>query len=398
MFESDQHEFDEEYAEISHPAPPSPKAPAAVPASAAVAVEEPPVSEEPEPEPEQETPEVDEVPEFVDPAEKAPPPPEKKKISWVLIAGAGGLVGFLILVLLTLKPKQNAMPPGDLGPGIVAASGLRGHLVTRWEGNEKNGKLQYKLQIEPMEDRWIEGFSKVTSNPPLPIAVNIRLLDASGFALCGKEIEFRFDPLKAGASLPLSLSDAAKKMSRADRLAAEQAARQAQIAQMQASEATREQGKDILQNQTNHDGQVIAVNAQGTLPCSPDQYTRANYWDMTTNFPTLEEQAAIVDPKAAALAKKAEEEKLHPRKRTNLPAQQSFTIQGDDRVNSYDPVRGLLIAEAGKSFLVDKNFGRATATGWASKYALIHYRCDQYGNCVLTEAGGVAALRARLNQ
>ena len=397
MFESDQHEFDEEYAEISHPAPPSPKAPAAVAVAAPVAVEEPPVIEEPEPKAEEEAPEeIEEVPEFVDPAEKPPAPPEKKKINWVLIAGAVGLVLFLLLVVLTLKPKQNSAPPGDLGPGIVAASGLRGHLLTRWEGNAKSGKLQYKLQIEPMEDRWVEGFSKVTSTPPFPISVNIRLLDASGFALCGKELDFRFDPLKAATPLAVSLPDSAKKMSRADRLAAEQAARQSQMMQVQAAEAAREQGKDIFQNQMNNDGQVIAVNAQGTLPCSPDQYGRANYWDFNTNFPTLEEQAALVDPKAAALAKKKAEEKLHPKKRP-LP-QQGFTIQGDDRVKGYDPLRGVLIMEAGKSFLVDKNFGRATATAWASKYVLIHYRCDQFGNCALTEAGGVAALRARLNE
>ena len=399
MFESDQHEFDEEYAEISHPAPPSPKASVAAAVAAPAAVAEPPVAEEPESEVVEEEPseEMDDVPEFVDPAEKPPGPPEKKKINWVLIAGAVGVVLFLLLVVFTLKPKQNTAPPGDLGPGIVAASGLRGHLLTQWEGNAKTGKLQYKVQIEPMEDRWIEGFSKVTSNPPLPISVNVRLMDASGFALCGKEIDFPFDPQKAAALIPVMLADSGKKMTRADRLAAEQAARQSQVAEMQTAEASRERGKDLFQNQLNHDNQVTAVNAQGTLPCSPDQYSRANYWDFNTNFPTLEEQAALVDPKAAALARKAEEEKLHPKKRSSLP-QQGFTIQGDDRVSAYDPLRGLLIAEAGKSFFVDKNFGRATATAWASKYVLIHYRCDQHGNCALTEAGGVAGLRARLNE
>ena len=75
MFESDQHEFDEEYAEISHPAPPPPPKPpapasAAAPAMAAqsgqVAVHEPePIVEEPEEEQHEQSEEATQE-EFVD--------------------------------------------------------------------------------------------------------------------------------------------------------------------------------------------------------------------------------------------------------------------------------------------------------------------------------------------
>ena len=63
------------------------------------------------------------------------------------------------------KPKVDAPPPGDMGPGIFAVAGLRGHLDTKWDGNAKTGRLVYQLRIEPMEDRWGAGFSRVTSSP-----------------------------------------------------------------------------------------------------------------------------------------------------------------------------------------------------------------------------------------
>jgi hypothetical protein len=270
MFESDQHEFDEEYAEISHPAPPpppkTPAAPASAPArSSAVAVHEP-IEEEPEEE-EQEQTDEGEPEEFFDPAERreeAKQPPPKKKPPILLLGGFAALVVFGIFVLMTVnKPKDDTPPPGDLGPGIVAVDGLRGHLVTRWDGNAKSGRLSYKLQIVPMEDRWGAGVSHAVTNAAMPMSVNIRLLDSTGFALCGKEIDFHFDP--QSAALPVTVSAVGangKKLSLAERNAAMQAARQSQVTQMQAAEAAREQGKDIFQNQTTADGQVAAINAR----------------------------------------------------------------------------------------------------------------------------------------
>jgi hypothetical protein len=447
MFESDQHEFDEEYAEVSHPAPPSPsKPPAATPITAPetsptnpasarttvataptiaattataavtapateatatpkatatatavpVAVQEPIVAE-PEEE-QQEVPESEEAEqeEFVDPAEKpVVEAPLKRKPNLLLIGGFAALVIFAIFVVAT-RPKSSAPPPGDLGPGIVAVAGLRGHLDTVWEGNGKTGKLVYKLRIEPMEDRWGPGFSRATSHAAMPMSVNIRLLDTSGFALCGKEIDFRFDP--QNAQVPVSVSPVGangKKLPVAELNAAVEAARQSAVAQMQAAEATRERGKDIFQNQTTDDGQVTAVNVQGTLPCSPDQYRRTDYWDFNTNFPTLDQQAALLDPKAGQQGKEFEPP-AHPGKRTLAKPQSGFVIQGDDRVTGYDSARGVLTAEQ-KTFEIDKRFGQVTATEWASHYTLIHYRCDQQANCALTSAGNAAVLHARLD-
>jgi hypothetical protein len=415
MFESDQHEIDEEYEGYRHPAPPSPPPPPAPATSptpakaqtaptpvAAAAVEEP-VAEEPREEQEESQEEEAQDEEFVDPAQRQQeeePPPKKKKPNLLLIGGFAALAAFAVFVFMTAsRPKQNTPPPGDLGPGIVAVSGLRGHLDTRWEGDTKTGRLAYQLRIEPMEDRWEAGFSKVTSNPPMPISVNIRLMDSTGFALCGKEVDFHFDPQNAAVpvAIPSQVGGDGKKVSQAERNAAMQAARQSEITRMRAEEVVRERGKDIFQNQTTADGQVSAVNVQGTLPCSPDQYRRADYWDINTNFPTLAEQAALVDPKAAALARELEAPE-HPGKRTlpKLP-QEGFVIQGDERVTGYDSARGVLWAE-GKTFQIDKRYGQATATAWANNYSLIHYRCDQHANCALTAAGEAAVLHARLSE
>lgn len=418
MFESDQHDFDEEYEGYRHPAPPSPPPvqppptpaqPQATPSSAATAaaVHEPVVEESHKEEPQQEEPQEEEqeaaddeqeYQEFADPAEQPEQPPEKKKPNLMIFGGFAALIIFAVVAFTMARPKDNNAPsPGDLGPGIVAPAGLRGHLVTNWDGNAKSGKLAYQLRIEPMEDRWEPGFSRVALNAPMPISVNIRLLDSSGFALCGKEIDFHFDPQSAGVPIAVSATPSAndKKISKAERMAAIEAARQSEITRMQAEEVARERGKDVFQNQIASDGQVSAVNVQGSLPCSPDQYRRVDYWDFSTNFPTLAEQAALVDPKAA---QKEFDSPGHPAKRTlsTLP-QQGFVIQGDDRVTGYDSARGVLWAE-GKSFSIDRRYGQATATAWANNYSLIHYRCDQHANCALTAAGEAAVLHARLEE
>jgi hypothetical protein len=237
----------------------------------------------------------------------------------------------------------------------------------------------------------------VTTEAPMPISVNVRLLDQAGFALCGKEIDFHFDPQRA--VVPVSLAQVGnngKRLSPAERTAAMEAARQTAVAQMQAAETTREQGKDIFQNQTTNDGQVTAVHAQGTLPCSPDQFKRADYWDFNTNFPTLEEQAFLVDPKEAMRIRELESPG-HPGKHARPKWGDGFVIQGDDRITGYDSARGVLWAEE-KTFAIDKRFGQTTATAWANNYSLIHYRCDQHASCALTAAGQVAVLHARLNE
>ena len=74
--------------------------------------------------------------------------------------------------------------------------------------------------------------------------------------------------------MPGAIGPNGKKLSVAERNAAYQAARQSALTQIQAAEVVREHGKDVFQSRTGPDGLVTAVNVQGTLPCSPDQYQR----------------------------------------------------------------------------------------------------------------------------
>lgn len=436
MFESDQHEFDEGFDELGHVAPPPPLAkPVPEPVRTAAAPEQGTADElramlksqqapiasarvapvantapaavaepvDPEEEEEEDEYEYEQEPEeFTDPAEgslESPPPPKKKAPPIFLIAGFAAVIGFAIFVVYTAtKPKDGAPPPGDMGPGIVANAGMRGHLTTRWDGDRKTGKLVYQLHIEPMEERWQEGFSKAVLNPPQPLSVNMRLLDATGFALCGKEIPFRFDPqnAKVQVAVPSAVGPNGKRLSAAERSAAYQAARQSAVTQLQAAEAVREQGKDVFQSALGPDGLVSAVNVQGSLPCSPDQYQRASYWDMNTNFPSLDEQAALLDPRAAALKSNESEPGKHAAKRTSNRPQTGFVFQGDERVTEYDAARGQLWTQ-GRTFRIDRMVGQATAMAWANNNTLIHYRCDQQANCALTAPGGSAVLHAHVN-
>ena len=361
-----------------------------------------------EPEDEEEEEEDDyeyeqEVPEFTDPAEHAleapAPPPKKKAFPIWLMGGFAAVIGFAVFVVYTAtKPKDNAPPPGDMGPGIVANAGLRGHLNTRWDGDRKTGKLVYQLHVESMEDRWQAGFSRAVLNPPQPLSVTMRLLDATGFALCGKEIPFHFDPQNARVQVPMppAIGPNGKKLSAAERTAAYKAAQQSAVTQMQAAEVVREQGKDVFQNQVGPEGLVTAVNVQGALPCSPYQYQRASYWDMNTNFPSLDDQAALLDPRAAALKAKGADPGAHAAKRASNRPQTGFVFQGDERVTEYDAARGQLWTQ-GRTFRIDRMVGQATAMAWANNNTLIHYRCDQQANCALTAPGGSAVLHAHVN-
>jgi hypothetical protein len=325
-------------------------------------------------------------------------PAPRGKLGTPVVFGGFAVLVLVILGLFLMKgTKPPAQPEGDLGPGIYAAAGLRGHLVTKWEGDTKTGKPQYQLRIEPMEPQQVSGFAFVNARPPAPLSANIRLLDSTGFALCGKEIVFHYDPKGyASQSTPTPPANKAE----AARIAAAQIARESELLQQKEQEVQRESGKDIFENQTDADGRITAISVQGYLPCSVDAYRRADYWDFTTNFPTLDEQNALLDPKSAqALRHDADpnEPQTAPRRKVAKKLVSAFYIQGDDRVTGYDPSRGLLEAGAGRSFVVDRSSAPGIANEWAANSTLIHYKCDQQANCALTNAGGLHPVRARMN-
>lgn len=257
----------------------------------------------------------------------------------LFLLGFAVLVAALIAAFVAKRSKQPAAATfQDLGAGISNASGLKGNLQVRWEG-----KAQYQLKFEPLEPMQSAGFSYVAADPPSPLSVNIRILDATGFALCGKEILFPGNGANPSA-------------------------------------------KDFFRNTVGDDGKVTAFSAQGVLPCSPDQFKQASYWDFTTNFPTLAEQDALMNEPAAARARRAAEARTAQRRSGRSPT--AFTAEGDDRVTGYDASRNVLEARLGRDFLVTRANDRTVANNWAANYALFHYKCDQHARCALTHAGG----------
>jgi len=295
-----------------------------------------------------------------------------------LVAVGCALLLLVIFFVFQSRPKQN-LQSDDLGPGIANGPGLRGHLVTKWEGRAK-----YQLRLEPIYPMQIEGFTRLVSNPPQPYSINIRLLDATGFALCGKEILFPFDAAKAAPG-----------------------AKGANLESQVAAEVEREHGQDIFHSQTTDEGLIEAVNAQGDLPCSVKDYQRADYWDFTTNFPNLDDQKALLNGKRIGQAPVAETNSQTPapgqspsrkaaaRRKAFSKPMGDFYIEGDERVTDYDPPSGTL--EAGRSFFIDKKTEQAIAADWANNSSLIHFSCDQHETCTLTHPGSSVVLHARLS-
>lgn len=265
------------------------------------------------------------------------------------------LVGIGLLVVLTVfvsaRIKSSAAPSEfqDLGAGISNATGLRGSLKARWQDKT----AQYQLKLEPIDPLQSAGFSYVTANPPAPLSLHVKLLDATGFAVCGKDILFPFDAGSPG-------------------------------------EQERERGHDILQSSPGDDGKVMAVSAQGTLPCTAEQYKQIVYWDFSTNFPTLAEQDELMK-QPAQLKMRQEAQRRAALLRQKAP-RSAFYTEGDDRVTGYDAPRKMLQTGLGRSFLVTGSAGQSAASVWAANSVLFHYKCDQRSRCVFTHAGGTDSL------
>jgi hypothetical protein len=281
--------------------------------------------------------------------------PEKPALSPRILAPrilVGLLLALVIGVFLIclagckMSPDPNAFQ--DLGKGISNATGLKGSLKTRWDGKA----AQYQLEIEPIDPLQSAGFSYVTANPPGPLSLHIKLLDATGYAVCGKDVFFPFGRLNSG-------------------------------------QADRESGQDVLQTAIGDDGKVVSLSAQGILPCTPAQYKQADYWDFSTDFPTLAEQDALRRRPAELKAKlEAQKRALLERQKAGLPA---FYMEGDDQADGYDASHEVLQTR-NKSFLVAGQGQQTTASLWASTGVLIRYKCDQRALCVLTKAGGGQSL------
>jgi hypothetical protein len=297
------------------------------------------------------------------------------------LLGAGILAIIILTVFMIHKPTSSAPAFEDLGPGVSNVAGLKGHLVTRWQKS-----VQYQLKFEPLFSMYNAAFSYTVGHPPDSMWVNIRLLDSTGFALCGKQIEFRVNPARTNVDLTLLHAPAARLVEISETEPGTHYA--GGKAQTQTGRTS-----DTFQNILGDNGQIVSVYAQGVLPCSADQYGKFNYWDFTTNFPSTDEQVALM--KAPAIAASRAAAAAHAAERQREARSPHYFVEGDTTVRDFDLSTASLESGTGQSFIVVKKNETATANSWAANNAQIHYKCDTLANCVLTRAGDGRILNAR---
>jgi hypothetical protein len=291
-----------------------------------------------------------------------------------------------------LKP----IPPyDDLGAGIFNAAGLKGNLIAKWEG-----KAEYRLRIEPIYQQQLAGFEATITDPPRPLSVDIRLMDSSNFVLCGKKILLKFDPrnaaIYAGTNLATSASNAV-----AAPAARDAAAQEADLARQDAEELQREHEQDIFQNEIGSDGQIAAIGAQGDLPCPVESYKRIVSWDMTADFPVIDEQKEL-QARQAWVAAHPEWSAIrsHGAEKNRIATIKSLPspIEGDDVITGENPSQGIVGTGAGREFFINRNELLNPAAGWLVFPAAIHYRCEKNGACIITRLGTTAVQHARLKR
>jgi hypothetical protein len=246
----------------------------------------------------------------------------------------------------------------DLGTVVSSPDGLNGHLYTRW-----NDQLEYRLKIEPGDRHQISGFSLAISHLPRPVSFYIQLFDSDIHALCGMHILMKYDPADA-------------------------------------DELQREHDNNLFQNVFGPTGEIIAISSEGAMPCPKSAWSKAVSWSFISNFPTLDEQAALENDKQnkqTTAAKLAAQEAA--RNREKLRASQNlkaFSIEADDAIVDYDAAKGIIQTKYGKTFFVKKS-AEVIDSRWQDYPVSIHYKCDRSLTCTLMHSGA-GALRARMSK
>ncbi|MGO8935274.1 MAG: hypothetical protein ACLPLZ_01650 [Terracidiphilus sp.] len=275
------------------------------------------------------------------------------------------VLGALAILVVPKLTKSNAPPLYiDLGTRRFDSAGLGARLVARWEG-----AAAYHLYIDPDDPQQAAGFQAVIVNPPHPVSLVIRLLDATGAVACQKEIVL---PTPAPLTASTDPSQALLPMQTA--------------------------GGDTVQNIAGPDGQIAEVTATGGLPCSLKQYQSLTTWQFFTNFPTLDEQDAWLKHQkldAVANARKsgsAVDGSGYSPRIQHLPA----AIDDDDVIVGDNPLRGTVDTQGGHVFLVGVTGLRNRTAEWQVFPAAVHFRCERTGTCVLTRVNSRTTLLARL--
>ena len=280
-------------------------------------------------------------------------------ILFILVLGA-----LAALLIPRLTKSKAPLLYVDMGTRRFDSGGLGARLIARWEG-----AMAYQLYIDPLDPQRAAGFQAVTVNPPHPVSLVIRLLDATGAVACQKEVVLPTPAPISGSTDPS----------------------QALLPMLTTS-------GDTVQNIAGPDGQIAEVTVSGGLPCSLKQYQSLTTWQFFTNFPTLDEQEAwLKHQKLDAIAKGGKPGSAagglgYSPKTQHLPA----AIDDDDVIVGDNPVRGTVDTQGGRVFLVGVSSLRNRTAEWQAFPAAIHFRCEKTGTCILTRVNSRTTLQARL--
>jgi hypothetical protein len=288
---------------------------------------------------------------------------ERKKL--LMYVGCGSLAVLLLGLAsyLALNKQQPIAPFVDLGQNNVAAAGLSGRLIAKWDGSTK-----YELHLDPLSPQQSAAFGAVAMNPPHPLTLALHITNASGSVVCQKEILFPFSPTQDPAD-----------------------------AEAQEFEPQKTFDGDTVQNVAGSDGQLEEIVVTGPLTCPLKAYRLFTNWDFSSSFPTVAEQQDWLRQQQAVTAQlrrkaaEAHANALIPA-RFHLPA----PIDGDDVIVSDNPSHGTVATRSGRTFYIGLSGALGRAPGWQVFPAAIHYHCDVKANCVLTRPDASTTLSARL--
>ncbi len=291
-------------------------------------------------------------------------------------AAIGVGLGILIGVIFAAYSLFMGNPEGrnDLGPVISSATGLNGHLYIKWDK-----KLHYRLTFHADDPEMQADFAFAVANSPQPLSIVIELQDAQGSVLCNREIVLKYDARSAVTNLPY------------------QPAATVDLAQLQADEQVREEGRDVFQYLLAPNGQVTSINAQGELPCSAKDYEKTTQWNFSTNFPSLDEQDEWLERRPDLRGNAAQRSAAHKRAARVPVKLLPFSIEGDDNIVEFDVNSGVIVTSGRNTFFFDKTSKVSADPVWQEYPVNIHFRCDRGSDCTLMHAGA-GALHARMKR
>jgi hypothetical protein len=305
---------------------------------------------------------------------EAAKPGTKSIVILVALAAMLGVAAVLAFTMLSRSelPSLNALTKSkpvplyvDMGNRRFDPAGLAGRLIVRWDGN-----AAYQLYLDPLDPQQMAGFQTLAEDPPHPLSVLIRLLDASGLVACEKEIVFPTPARPANAVDP-----------------------------QQALIPRTTSGGDTVQGMAGSDGQIAEITSAGPLPCSIDEYRRLTGWQFSSNFPTVADQEG---PLARALKPGTAESgaRFHSARGWRQSPLQferlAAPIEGDDMIVGDNAARGTVDTNSGRVFLVVASAWRTHMSEWQIFPAAIHFRCEKTGVCTLTRMSSRTMLQARL--